>query len=200
MAKPSNRVILFLGPEGKPEEACQHFTAITQRMGLSWQAIGRTLATISPSDIQHATYVVEINLPGIRERFAAWEIPSEEWPTSENLGDRVSSLVARLLGGKDSAPPPAPAEGERKHPPKPPKPHTVTISKETAGRRGKGVTVISNLPLNEEELQHLATELKNRCGTGGTAKDGRIEIQGDQRDRLTEELEKKGYKVKRSGG
>ena len=79
---------------------------------------------------------------------------------------------------------------------KPAKIPTVKLSRETAGRRGKGVTVISELPLDEAQLKELATLLKNKCGTGGTAKDGRIEIQGDQRDRLAAELEKLGYKVK----
>ena len=60
--------------------------------------------------------------------------------------------------------------------------------------------MISDVPLTEDQLKELATQLKNKCGTGGTAKDGRIEIQGDQRDRLVVELEKLGYKVKRAGG
>lgn len=77
---------------------------------------------------------------------------------------------------------------------------TVKIGRETKGRRGKGVTLVWDLPLSEAELDSLATHLKTRCGTGGTVKDGKIEIQGDQRDRLTIELEKLGYKVKRAGG
>jgi translation initiation factor 1 len=80
------------------------------------------------------------------------------------------------------------------------KTHTVKVSRETARRRGKGVTVISDLPLTGDQLKDLATKLKNACGTGGTAKDGRIEIQGDLRDRIAAELEKLGYKVKRAGG
>lgn len=86
------------------------------------------------------------------------------------------------------------------NPPPPKKPHTVRVSRETSGRRGKGVTVVSDLPLTEDALKELATTLKQMCGSGGTAKDGRIEIQGDHRDRLVVELEKLGYKVKRAGG
>ena len=59
---------------------------------------------------------------------------------------------------------------------------------------------ISDVPLDEAGLLQLATKLKDRCGIGGTIKDGVIEIQGDQRDRLAAVLEDMGYKVKRVGG
>jgi translation initiation factor 1 len=72
--------------------------------------------------------------------------------------------------------------------------------RETAGRRGKGVATVFDLPLGESGLQELASTLKQRCGTGGTVKNGRIEIQGDQRERIVAELEKLGYRVKRAGG
>jgi translation initiation factor 1 len=76
----------------------------------------------------------------------------------------------------------------------------VRVGREVAGRGGKGVSVISGLPLAEAELQRLATQLKKSCGAGGAVKDGRIEIQGDHRDRLVAELVKLGYHAKRSGG
>jgi predicted translation initiation factor SUI1 len=62
------------------------------------------------------------------------------------------------------------------------------------------VTIISDLPLNEGGLGELAAKLKQRLGTGGTTKEGRIEIQGDHRDRIVAELEGLGYRVKRVGG
>jgi predicted translation initiation factor SUI1 len=62
------------------------------------------------------------------------------------------------------------------------------------------VTIISGLSLDEKGLAELATKLKTRLGTGGTVKDGRIEIQGDHRDRIVEEFEGLGYRVKRAGG
>jgi len=74
----------------------------------------------------------------------------------------------------------------------------VRVGRETKGRKGKGVTVITGLPLDDEGLRRLARELKQRCGTGGTVKNGVIEIQGDHRDMLVEELAKRGYKPKRS--
>ena len=77
---------------------------------------------------------------------------------------------------------------------------TVRVSRETQGRKGKGVTVISGLGLPPNELDALATELKKRCGSGGSVESGRIEIQGDHRDRLVEELLRRGWKAKRAGG
>jgi translation initiation factor 1 len=76
----------------------------------------------------------------------------------------------------------------------------VRVSREVAGRGGKGVSVISGLPLNDAALEALATTLKKTCGAGGAVREGRIEIQGDHRDRLVAELAKLGYAAKRSGG
>jgi translation initiation factor 1 len=76
----------------------------------------------------------------------------------------------------------------------------VRVGREVAGRGGKGVSVITGLPLTPAELEELATRLKKLCGAGGAAKDGVIEIQGDHRDRLVTELKKLGYAAKRSGG
>lgn len=76
----------------------------------------------------------------------------------------------------------------------------VRIRRETKGRKGKGVTVVENVPLDEPELKKLAKELKAKCGSGGTVKEGRIEIQGDRREILQAELAKKGWKAKLAGG
>ncbi|HEY5808536.1 MAG TPA: translation initiation factor Sui1 [Povalibacter sp.] len=76
----------------------------------------------------------------------------------------------------------------------------VRVSRETQGRKGKGVTVISGLGLSAGDLEALATDLKKKCGSGGAVEDGRIEIQGDHRDRLVEELIRRGWKTKRAGG
>lgn len=77
---------------------------------------------------------------------------------------------------------------------------TVRVSRETKGRKGKGVTIITGVPLGQDGLANLARQLKQRCGSGGTVKNGTIEIQGDHRDLLVEELKKHGYQVKRAGG
>ena len=76
----------------------------------------------------------------------------------------------------------------------------VRVGRETKGRKGKGITVITGVPLAGDALAELATRLKKRCGSGGTVHAGVIEIQGDHRDALVAELGKLGYNVKRSGG
>ena len=76
----------------------------------------------------------------------------------------------------------------------------VRVGRQTKGRKGKGVTLITGVPLAEADLKKLAAELKQKCGCGGTVKNQTIEIQGDKRDTVIDLLEKKGYTVKRSGG
>ncbi len=79
-------------------------------------------------------------------------------------------------------------------------PAPVRVGRETAGRAGKGVSVVSGLPLAPAELEQLAGRLKRLCGAGGAVKDRVIEIQGDHRDRIVAELCRLGYEAKRSGG
>jgi translation initiation factor 1 len=76
----------------------------------------------------------------------------------------------------------------------------VRVVLEKKGRGGKIVSVISGLPGSEANLRELAGELKRRCGSGGTLKDGVIEIQGDHRDTLVEALKARGFTAKRVGG
>lgn len=76
----------------------------------------------------------------------------------------------------------------------------VRVGRATKGRKGKGVTVITGVPLDERELKELGSQLKAKCGAGGTVSDGVIEIQGDHRDVLLEELRKRGWTVRRAGG
>ncbi len=76
----------------------------------------------------------------------------------------------------------------------------VRIGRETKGRKGKGVTVVTGIPLSGDALEELASQLKRSCGSGGTVKDGVLEIQGDHRDTLVVALERHGWIVKRSGG
>ena len=89
---------------------------------------------------------------------------------------------------------------EKKKPALPKGDGIVRVGRETKGRKGKGMTVITGVPLHPEGLRDLAKQLKQKCGTGGTIKGGIIEIQGDHRDLLVAELETRGYTVKRAGG
>lgn len=88
----------------------------------------------------------------------------------------------------------------RKAPPRPVGDGIVRVSRESKGRAGKGVTLVTGLPLDDEALETLAGQLKRKCGSGGTVKDGVIEIQGEQRDVLVAELTRRGFTVKRAGG
>lgn len=76
----------------------------------------------------------------------------------------------------------------------------VRIQRQTSGRKGSAVCVITGLDLDDEALKKLAAELKKRCGCGGTLKAGVIEIQGEKREFLKQLLEQKGFIVKLSGG
>ena len=76
----------------------------------------------------------------------------------------------------------------------------VRIRRETAGRNGKGVTTISGIPTTGDALKNIAKQLKQLCGGGGAVKDDVIEIQGDHRDKIKADLEKRGYTDKLAGG
>lgn len=76
----------------------------------------------------------------------------------------------------------------------------VRIRREVSGRKGKGVTTINGLDLPDKELKQLAKNLKQLCGTGGSVKNGIIEIQGDHREKLQLALEQQGHTVKLAGG
>ncbi|EXU77309.1 stress response translation initiation inhibitor YciH [Erwinia papayae] len=76
----------------------------------------------------------------------------------------------------------------------------VRLQRQTSGRKGKGVCLVTGLDLSDGELDKLAAELKKKCGCGGSVKNGVIEIQGDKRDLLKSLLESKGMKVRLAGG
>ena len=176
-------------------------------------AVTRLPAQVMVEDLEGADRVVALkqaeHLPLLQERFPAWADRVSFWHVDDapealaQIEREVMGLVARILGGgerQESQPTEtlAPERSAAKAPVK--KPATLKVGRETAGRRGKGVTTVFDLPLDDDGVRELAALLKQRCGTGGTVKDGRIEIQGDQRERIVAELERLGYKVKRVGG
>jgi protein-tyrosine phosphatase len=175
---------------------------------------GRLPIQVTVEEFEAAHWIVALkeaeHLPLLKERFPGWAEKVEIWEvddTPEVLGlieREVMDLAARLIGGGSkrasrspeiaAAPVVAKEEMPKKSAP------VVRLGRETKGRRGKGVTTVFDVPLDEDGLLELAAKLKDRCGTGGTVKDGVIEIQGDQRDRLAAVLKSMGYRVKRVGG
>lgn len=82
----------------------------------------------------------------------------------------------------------------------PPQQQTAYLHRESSGRGSKAVTLVKNLVLSAQDVRALAKKLKQECGTGGTVKDGVIEIQGEQREKVAAVLRRLGYKVKIAGG
>ena len=113
---------------------------------------------------------------------SGWSIPPE-W--------ELFARIAAVQCGIASAPR-APPAGRRAG--------AVRVGRETKGRAGKGVTTVTGLPLSASDLAALAAGLKKRCGSGGTVREGVIEIQGDHRDTIVAELSKLGWAAKKSGG
>jgi protein-tyrosine phosphatase len=172
-------------------------------------ATSRLPAQVSAEDLEVGSRIVALkkgeHLPLLLERYPAWVEKVEFWHVDDAPGvlslieREVMGLVARILGGGQRQETHASIAPTSDRPPakEPPKKQiTLKVGRETSGRRGKGVTTVFDMPLSEATVLDLAAKLKQRCGTGGTVKDGRIEIQGDQRERIVAELEKLGYKVK----
>ena len=108
---------------------------------------------------------------------------------------KKSKVVYQEFGSASKADPLARAELDL-----PPKKQDLRIQATRAGRKGKTVTVISGLQHNQDNLTKLLKKLKSQCGTGGTLKEGKIEIQGEHKQKLLDILIKLGYKAKVSGG
>ncbi len=193
--------------------AAEAVTALEALGDRAADAGARLPAQVTTDDLERADRVVALkqaeHLPLLQERFPAWAAKVEFWQVDDTpealalIEREVMDLVARILGGSERQgiqPSEAPAPERPAAKATARKPVTLKVGRETAGRRGKGVTTVFDMPLDDDAVRELAALLKQRCGTGGTVKDGRIEIQGDQRERIVAELEKLGYKVKRVGG
>ena len=113
---------------------------------------------------------------------------------SSDQGDqRKKDLTPTPLSSQKGAP-------KRRGESLPPQQQTAYLHRDSKGRGGKSVTLIKNLVLSEEDMKSLAKRVKQDLGVGGTVKDGAIEIQSEQRDRIAGILQKLGYKVKIAGG
>ncbi len=122
-----------------------------------------------------------------REDETVWSSDGGDVRRREGPGGGRGGKKARKGGG--GRPAPVPDTGGR-----------VKVRRETAGRRGKTATTVSGVPLDEDALRELAGRLKKRCGVGGSAKDGVIELQGDHRDVVVEVLRGEGFDVVLAGG
>src|ERR1700722_19518327 len=176
--------------------AARLFQSQAENMELSWTAATRTLATDLVNDagsIAEATLndlvnsnltivlaVEEVNVkalfPTWHGKYELWQLKHQSDPT-ETIQQNVNSLIVRLILQSGKRAPLAPP------PPKQPvlaaagKPSAVRVSLDSKARRGKKVTVVTGLALDEAALNELAASLKQTCGSGGTVKDGQIEIQ-----------------------
>jgi len=108
------------------------------------------------------------------------------------MGQREAKVVWSSDGGD--------LRSRRDAPSRPPPAGPVKVRREVSGRRGRAVTTVANLPLDDDGLRELAVALKKRCGVGGTAKDGVIELQGDHRETVVVVLRARGYDPVLAGG
>jgi predicted translation initiation factor SUI1 len=195
-----------IGPMAKSAVKAVEALGIRALIETSRYPAAATLADFEKAEIVVALKQAE-HLPLLQERFPDWALKVEFWHVDDDpkaldaIEGEVMRFTARLIGGGQEPPPPVATEEavpvkKKKEAPGP----IVRVSRETKGRRGKGVTIVADVPYDEARLHELAAKLKQRCGTGGTVKDGKIEIQGDFRERLSAELESLGFRVKRAGG
>jgi translation initiation factor 1 len=120
----------------------------------------------------------------VKSKFGGLVYSTDQGRLCSECGQAMAACICHQIG-KDSIP-----KGDG----------VVRVYRETKGRKGKGVTLISGVPIAEDALIALAKKLKQKCGTGGTVKNHVIEIQGDQRDIIVAELSAQGFKVKKAGG
>ncbi len=182
----------------------------------AFEEFARFPTQVTTDDLEKADYIVALqqteHLPLLEERHPIWIKKVEFWDVDDAPGifglieSEVMDLTSRLLCGGKRREPLSQDVGAKEIAPAQetvtakPKGAVVKVGRETKGRRGKGVTTVFDVPADAAGLVELASKLKQKCGTGGTVKDGRIEIQGDQRERIILELESIGYRVKRVGG
>ncbi len=226
LAASSTRLLQVWGFGGALEKSIVESTFVMalERLGLRWKvqywdlekdliaqtgAVADKVVVLAPKD--KATIWCEAVSP-LGSKAEVWALDPCV-PIQQILSPEVNRWIAKLFTGE---PPkgtseqaiivhpvivkvitPSPVIGTK---PSLPKAKKISVGRETKGRAGKGVTTLFDIPLNAEQIKELATTLKQKCGTGGTVKDGCIEIQGDQRERIVLELQKLGFQVKRVGG
>lgn len=205
MTDSNSKKVLFVSHNiDESKEAELLFQSESTKAELAWSAVSCIFSDIKQmhNSVDQIILLEHVNVPhavpgGITVSMEHWRID-----TPATIKHNISNLIVRLIlkGGKRQ--PTAQSGGTTNNvtSSKAAAQATVRVGLESKGRGGKKVSVISGLPLSSEEFDSLTTKLKRSCGTGGTHKDGQIEIQGDHRDKLLTELQKLGYKPKRTGG
>jgi len=198
--------------EFSEQQLTENELAVLSEFGIAdAAAVASSMTQANIEDLKTADLVVHLRGGGeadLRKLFPGYSGNSEVWKNTncfENAGalrQSVSNLIVRLImkGGK-RAPIVEVTKVEKVEISKSDKANSkVRVSLDAKGRKGKKVSVVTGLPLEDDELEKLAAKLKQLCGSGGTVKDGDIEIQGDHVAKILAELQKLGYKPKRSGG
>ncbi len=221
MAKSSNRLLQIWGSGGALEKSVVESAFVTAmiKIGLSWKvqywdldkdnmaqvgAVADKIVVLAPKE--KTDFWCEAVIP-LKSKAEVWAIDPCV-PIQQILVVEVNRWIAKLISGEtqkenrleaQTAPQIIPVLAKETKVLLP-KAKKISVGRETKGRAGKGVTTLFDIPLNTEQIKELATTLKQKCGTGGTVKEGCIEIQGDQRERIVQVLEKLGFQVKRVGG
>lgn len=212
MSADKPKTALFLAKQGEDAEAARNlFVEEARKSEVYWDARSGSFSDLQEAALTGTDLVVllqGLSDADLRKQFPSWKGDAESWKINSAADDvdalkqHISILLVRLImkGGK-RAPIPVVIDPAKKELSKSDKANAkVRVCLETKGRKGKKVTTINGLPLDDDELEKLCVSLKQSCGTGGTTKDGVIEIQGDQCKKILEALQKLGYRPKRAGG
>lgn len=202
--------IIFLSQNSEDSRAAEEiFRNQANQSELAWEAVSGSIAQVQQLDSE-AAMIVFVEPTSAPNTIPTLKIPTEVWKYSEaqdvteTLNKNVANLIVRLIlkGGKRQplTNTSAPTQQTSVQVSKAAAQAAVRVGLESKGRAGKKVSVITGLPLSDSAFEDLTTKLKRSCGTGGTYKDQQIEIQGDHREKLMSELQKLGYKPKRTGG
>jgi translation initiation factor 1 len=203
--------ILFLSQNAEDgQQAKTLFTTEAQKAELAWTANSGLLSDLPSLQGQASLIIILENANEPPAVLSSNTIEVEHWrfsapsEVSKTIEQNLGKLIVRLIlkGGKrqPTTSHQHPTHNQQTAAKTAAKTAAVRVSLDSKGRGGKKVSVVSGVPLSESALEDLTTKLKRTCGSGGTLKDGQIEIQGDHRDKLMAELQKLGYKPKRSGG
>lgn len=212
MDKPKSLIFVSSSQPDDAIFASSHFEDEARKMDVFWTSSSLIVSAENAGlEIPSSDLLVVLqrsDASNLLKKYAPdWTGKSEIWNIPE--GDNAHTLIAKsignllikliLQGGKRA--PLAPVIPQKQSPPNSAGGKgNVRVMRESKGRKGKTVTVISGLGMDDGQLLDLAANLKQLCGTGGTVKDGKIEIQGDQCDRVLAALLEKGFKAKRAGG